>query len=118
MSGHMAYEVIKTIKGHQYKYLVESYRQDGKVKQRILKNLGRADRVEQTRSIFLKTAKVDSHGMVSCARGMKDEVVGIFLTKDQACEFTGKLMSKQKLSADEHRYLEILAKQLAAPTPQ
>lgn len=56
--------------------------------------------------------------MLSCARGMKDEVVGIFLTKEQACEFTGKLMSKRKLSGDERKYLEVLTKQLAALTPR
>ena len=116
--GPMAYEITKTIKGHQYRYEVESYRENGKVKQRILKNLGRADKVEQTRSIFLKTGKVDPNGMVSCARGMKDEVVGIVLTIDQAQGFLEKLKSKQKINTDERKYLEVLTKQLAAPTPR
>ncbi len=114
----MAYEVIKTVKGHQYRYEVESYRENGKVKQRILKNLGRADRVEQTRSVFLKTAKVDSHGMISCARSLKDEVVGIFLTTDQAQALHEKLSGKKNLTADERKYLEILARQLKRPDSQ
>lgn len=37
----MAYVRRKRLKGHDYFYLVESYRQDGKVKTRTLKYLGR-----------------------------------------------------------------------------
>jgi hypothetical protein len=36
----MAYIRKKRIKGHDYYYLVESYRLDGKVKTRLLKYLG------------------------------------------------------------------------------
>ena len=35
----------KTINGYSYLYLVESVREDGRTKQRILKNLGRKDAV-------------------------------------------------------------------------
>ena len=37
----MAYLSTVTVKGHKYYRLVESYREDGKVKHRILKNYGR-----------------------------------------------------------------------------
>lgn len=40
----MAFERIKTVKGKQYKYLVENVRENGKVKQKIVKYLGRADK--------------------------------------------------------------------------
>lgn len=36
----MAYVRRKRVKGHDYYYLVESYRQDGKVRTRNLKYLG------------------------------------------------------------------------------
>jgi len=39
----MPYETVKIIKGHRYGYLVESYRKDGKVRQRILEYRGRLD---------------------------------------------------------------------------
>ncbi len=42
----MSFERIKTVKGHQYKYLVENYREAGKNKQRILKYYGRVDKPE------------------------------------------------------------------------
>jgi hypothetical protein len=41
----MAYIRKKRIKGHEYYYLVESYRQDGKVKTRTLKYLGTSPNV-------------------------------------------------------------------------
>lgn len=45
----MAFERIKKIKGHEYRYLVENYRitegiNKGKVRQRIVKSLGRVDK--------------------------------------------------------------------------
>jgi len=40
----MSYETIKIIKGHPYGYTVESYRIDGKIRQRILKYHGRLDK--------------------------------------------------------------------------
>lgn len=40
----MSFEIIKTIKGHKYGYTVESYREEGKNKQRILKYHGRMDK--------------------------------------------------------------------------
>ena len=41
----MAYVRSKRLKGHDYYYLVESYRQDGKVKTRTLKYLGTTPQV-------------------------------------------------------------------------
>ena len=40
----MAFERIKTVNGHEYKYLVESVRINGKVKQKTVKYLGRVDK--------------------------------------------------------------------------
>ncbi len=40
----MTFERIKIVKGHQYKYLVENVRENGKVKQKIIKYLGRVDK--------------------------------------------------------------------------
>ncbi|MBA7635058.1 hypothetical protein ES703_42658 [subsurface metagenome] len=39
----MAFEREKPVKGHVYHYLLENYRQDGRVRQRILQYWGRAD---------------------------------------------------------------------------
>ena len=41
----MAYVRRKRLRGHDYYYLVESYRQDGKVKTRTLKYLGTTPQV-------------------------------------------------------------------------
>jgi hypothetical protein len=41
----MAYVRRKRLKGHDYYYLVESYRRDGKVRTRTLKYLGTAPQV-------------------------------------------------------------------------
>jgi len=41
----VAYVRRKRLKGHDYYYLVESYRQDGKVKTRTLKYLGTTPQV-------------------------------------------------------------------------
>jgi len=41
----MAYVRRKRLKGHDYYYLVESYRQDGKVKTRTLQYLGTSPKV-------------------------------------------------------------------------
>ncbi len=40
----MVFQRIKTVKGHQYRYEVENVRENGKVKQKILKYFGRADK--------------------------------------------------------------------------
>lgn len=40
----MSFEIIKTIKGHRYGYKVESYRENGKIRQRILEYHGRLDK--------------------------------------------------------------------------
>lgn len=39
----MSFIRTKKIKGHEYKYEVENFRMDGKVRQRILRYMGRAD---------------------------------------------------------------------------
>lgn len=39
----MSYETIKIIKGHKYGYKVESYRENGKIRQRIIEYHGRID---------------------------------------------------------------------------
>ncbi len=44
----MAFERIKTVDGHQYKYLVENKWENGKVKQKILKYLCRVDKGKPT----------------------------------------------------------------------
>lgn len=41
----MAYVRRKRVKGHEYYYLVESYRRDGKVRTRTLKYLGTSPEV-------------------------------------------------------------------------
>jgi hypothetical protein len=43
----MAFERIKTVNGHQYKYLVENVRENGKTKQKIVKYFGRIDKPPQ-----------------------------------------------------------------------
>ena len=40
----MVFERIKTVNGHKYKYLVKNVREDDKVKQKIVKYLGRVDK--------------------------------------------------------------------------
>ena len=40
----MAFERIKTVNGHKYRYLVKNVREDGKVKQKIVRYLGRIDK--------------------------------------------------------------------------
>ncbi len=106
----MAYTVTKIIKGHPYKYLVEGYRKNGKVKQRVLKSLGRADRPAPT--VFLKMVTVGSHGAAMFPRGLAGEDVGVFITRDQARAFYDQLKTKKSLMPEERDYLASLAKQL------
>lgn len=106
----MSYEVIKIIKGHPYKYKVEGYREGGKVKQRVLKCLGRADRPAP--AIFIKMVTVGPHGTAMFPRGLIGEEVGVFITKDQARAFYDRLKAKKCLLPKERDYLVSLGKQL------
>lgn len=106
----MAYEVTKIINGHPYKYLVEGYRVNGKVKQRVLKSLGRADRPAP--AVFLKMVTVGPHGTAMFPRGLIGEDVGVFITKDQARAFYYRLKAKKCLLPQERDYLVSLSKQL------
>lgn len=50
----MTFKRIKTVGGHKYEYLVENVREDGKVKQKIVKYLGRVDKqTDNTQSLSI-----------------------------------------------------------------
>ena len=49
----------KTINGYTYLYLVESYREDGRTRQRIIKNLGRKEVVMASGELDRLAASVD-----------------------------------------------------------
>ena len=53
----MAYVRRKRLKGHDYYYLVESYRQDGKVKTRTLKYLGTTPQVPSQFQYLLESRR-------------------------------------------------------------
>lgn len=53
----MAYVRKKNLKGHDYYYLVESYRQDGKVRTRTLKYLGTTPQVPSQYQYLLETSR-------------------------------------------------------------
>ena len=53
----MAYVRRKRLKGHDYYYLVESYRQEGKVKTRTLKYLGTAPQVPPQYQYLLESRR-------------------------------------------------------------
>ena len=53
----MAYVRRKSLKGHDYYYLVESYRQEGKVKTRTLKYLGTTPHVPPQYQYLLETRR-------------------------------------------------------------
>jgi hypothetical protein len=53
----MAYVRRKSLKGHDYYYLVESFRQDGKVKTRTLKYLGTTPQVPTQYQYLLETRR-------------------------------------------------------------
>lgn len=70
----MSFIRTKKIKGHVYRYLVESVRVNGKIKQRVLKYLGRADEdmpvvhpVTKNRAV----PKVNNKGVVTIYVGRK-----------------------------------------------
>lgn len=58
------YVRFKPAHGHQYVLLVQSYRQDGRVKQRTIVNFGRRDRIapEKMRQIL---SLATGHGYLS-----------------------------------------------------
>ena len=53
----MAYVRRKRLKGHDYYYLVESFRQNGKVKTRTLKYLGTTPRVPSQFQYLLESRR-------------------------------------------------------------
>ena len=53
----MAYVRRKRLKGHDYYYLVESFRQDGKVKTRNLKYLGTTPKVPSQYQYLLESRR-------------------------------------------------------------
>jgi len=53
----MAYVRRKRLKGHDYYYLVESFRQDGKVRTRTLKYLGTTPQVPTQYQYLLETRR-------------------------------------------------------------
>ena len=53
----MAYVRRKNLKGHDYYYLVESYRQDGKVKTRTVKYLGTTPQVPPQYQYLLESRR-------------------------------------------------------------
>ncbi len=53
----MAYVRRKRLKGHDYYYLVESFRQDGKVKTRTLKYLGTTPQVPSQFQYLLESRR-------------------------------------------------------------
>ena len=53
----MAYVRRKRLKGHDYYYLVESYRQDGKVRTRTLKYLGTTPHVPSQFQYLLESRR-------------------------------------------------------------
>ena len=53
----MAYVRKKRLKGHDYYYLVESFRQDGKVKTRTLKYLGTTPQVPTPYQYLLESRR-------------------------------------------------------------
>lgn len=54
----MSFERIKKVNGHEYKYLVENTRVDGKIKQKIIKYLGRVDK-----QVTADTEHTTQHGI-------------------------------------------------------
>jgi len=51
----------KTARGHRYLYLVESYREGGRVRQRTIRALGRKDRLQQTGELDRLLASLARH---------------------------------------------------------
>jgi hypothetical protein len=60
----MAYVRRKRLKGHDYFYLVESYRQDGKVKTRTLKYLGTTPKVPSQYQYLLESRRSPWQGLL------------------------------------------------------
>ena len=60
----MAYVRRKRLKGHNYYYLVESFRQDGKVKTRTLKYLGTTPQVPSQFQYLLESRRNPSQRLL------------------------------------------------------
>jgi hypothetical protein len=60
----MAYVRRKNLKGHDYYYLVESYRQDGKVRARTLKYLGTTPHVPSQYQYLLESQRGPQQGLL------------------------------------------------------
>jgi hypothetical protein len=60
----MAYVRRKRLKGHDYYYLVESYRKNGKVRTRTLKYLGRTPQVPASCQFLLETRRQRRQGLL------------------------------------------------------
>ncbi len=74
----MVFERIKTVKGHQYKYEVESVRENGKIKQKIVKYLGRVDKPEVSLTSFLKKSTIKvvaDNGQITIGRPHKGKKI-------------------------------------------
>jgi len=60
----VAYVRRKRLKGHDYYYLVKSYRQDGKVKTRTLKYLGTTPQVPSQYQYLLESRRNRVQGLL------------------------------------------------------
>jgi hypothetical protein len=60
----VAYVRRKRLKGHDYYYLVESYRQEGKVKTRTLKYLGTTPQVPTQYQYLLESRRNPAQGLL------------------------------------------------------
>lgn len=90
----MSFIRTKKIKGHEYKYEVENYRENGKVKQRILKYIGRKDKTPAPIPVFTIFQK-------KIKKVRKNGIVDAFVSKDLVnqsvmLEYRWKLIPEQK----------------------
>ena len=87
----MSYEAIRTIKGRQYRWLQESYRENGKVKTRYLQYLGPVDPVRKKRSI------------VSALGELAGEIDGLVRNKKAWEETEEHMLDRAAKQAAEYR---------------
>lgn len=66
----------KKVKGHEYAMEVENYRVDGKVRQHIIKYIGRADKSPTPTPVFTNFKK-------KIRKVRKNGIVDIFISKKQ-----------------------------------
>jgi hypothetical protein len=90
------FERIKKINGHEYRYLVKSVRVDGKIKQKVIKYLGKADPLEVSGGEGTDTAagRVQSRKKVTF-----QDIVGLIKTEGlpDAVELKRKLQRGEKI---------------------